>query len=213
MLLFGGGWKGFVFTLKELLKAVHLTFNLSLQIFFFSFRLPKPSLMTKAWSLALGVNILQGVTQWKGRVCAAELTVVSSFARPVCVHSTVRGSVAASLWDVARKTCCFQEVLKASETLGDSEPKELYSGLLCLSHFSSILSSGEDEAWLQRILFIASTWEHLLYLPMCLCLSLYCIHLAFSKVLTCVFLIMNVKEVSRAAQWLNSAVDVLFFIH
>lgn len=89
-----------------------------------------------ALSLALDANILQGVTQWKGRVCAAELTVVSSFAPPVCVRSTVQESVAASLEAVARKTRCFQEALKASETLGDCEPEELCSRLLCLSHFS-----------------------------------------------------------------------------
>lgn len=56
-------------------------------------------------------------------MCAAELIVLSSFAQLVFVHSMVPKSVEASLEVDARRTSCFQEVLKASETLGDCEQK------------------------------------------------------------------------------------------
>lgn len=56
-------------------------------------------------------------------MCAAVLTVVFSFALPACALFMALESVAASLLVVARRTYSFQEALKASETLGDYEPK------------------------------------------------------------------------------------------
>lgn len=98
-----------------------------------------------AWSLALIVSILQGVTRWKGRVCAAELTVASSFARPACVLSMALESVAVSLQVVARRIYFFQEAHKASEMWGDYEQKVICIPVSNANVSVFFLPNGEDK--------------------------------------------------------------------
>lgn len=169
--------------------------------------------MMSASSLALDVSILRGVTQWKWRACAAEPTVVSSFAWPACVLFTALESVAASLQAVARRTYYFQEVLKVSETLGDYEQMANYIPLWLVEVTLAFCSWGLDT---RKSVFWPVRESN--FLLMSLCLSLYCISPFFfflkKKHSSCLcFLIMNVKEVSPAGRWLNFTVDVLSHTH
>lgn len=134
-----------------------------------------------AWSLVLNVSILQGVTQWKGRVCAAELTVASSFAQPACVLSMVPESVAVSLQAVARRIYFFQEALKASEMWGDYEQKVICipvsNANVTLVFFSaSRRRQGLAIRKLIRSQFMRTTS---VLINVSLCLSIYCTPLIF----------------------------------
>lgn len=154
---------------------------LLVKVYIFSFRLLKPSSAMNAWSLVLNVSILQGVTQWKGRVCAAELTVASSFAQPACVLSMVPESVAVSLQAVARRIYFFQEALKASEMWGDYEQKVICipvsNANVTLVFFSaSRRRQGLAIRKLIRSQFMRTTS---VLINVSLCLSIYCTPLIF----------------------------------
>lgn len=92
--------------------------------------------MTSASSLVRDVSIPQDVIRAKGRACAAELTVASSFACHACVLLTALKSAAVSLQAAVGRTY-FQEALKASEMLEGYETVPVCCA--AFSHFNRFL--------------------------------------------------------------------------
>lgn len=212
MLLCGGGWEGFVFTLT--LKAVNLTFNLSLQIFFFFFQVAKTLFNDEGLKPCPRCEHPARCHSVKGEgVCSRADCGFQFCTACLCAF---HGSRECGSQSVGRRK---KDMLLPGSAQSKRNIRRLWAQRTVFRFAASLSLQQYFELWWRwRLVKKATIYSQYMRAPSLLTnvsvpvfMSLYCINLPFSKVLTRVFLIMNVKEVSRAATMTEFCCRCAFF--